>query len=275
MLQHCEALATELQTAERAVAGRSGLRHLTVEGRPPLASQLFDRGRLCWATCERHAGRLTEILARSTQLSAADLEALVQECRRDNLRLGEELVSRKLVSPGTLRAALLRHIASATVGALRCLWEDGATWQPFVENRVGGYDPTFTFTTTEVLLEAIQLLTETGSGYRLPQNPFEDPTGELNPALCLLRMDSHQVPATRPFPVRVSDAERVGLLAINDLSQRLIANLEILGANRELPERILLRLESASWFCAYRAPYLACYQIRDSRQVALLQQRFG
>ncbi len=39
--------------------------------------------------------------------------------------------------------------------------------------------------------------------------------------------------------------------------------------------RILLRLESASWFCAYRAPYLACYQIRDSRQVALLQQRFG
>ena len=275
MLLHCEALASELQAAERSVRERSGLRHLTIAGRPPLATQLFDRGRLCWATSQRYAGRLTESLARSTQLSAVDLEALVQECRRNNLRLGEELVSRGLVSSTTLREALLRHIASATVGALRCVWEDGAAWQPMVENKIGGYDPTFTFTTTEVLLEAIQVLAESGSGDRLPPNPFDDPSGELNPALCLLRGDSIQGHSVRSFPVRVSDAERVGLAAIADLAQRLIANLEILGANRDLPERILLRLESASWFCVFRAPYLACYQIRDSRQVALLQQRFG
>jgi hypothetical protein len=267
-----EALASDLVDAERAIQGRSGVRQLIDLSGRIVGTQLFDRGRICWATSQRHSGRLTEILARETHLRPADLEAIVQECRRKNLRLGEELVSRGLIAPPTLRLALLQHVAWATLGAVRCRVEDPARWGALQETPAGAYDPTFTFTTAEIFLQALGTLTEIEPALALPPDPFEDPAREVEPALCLLRLG---VEPSRTVPTRVRDAAQLGLASLAENTQRLLANLILLGGGRDVPDRVFLRLPSASWFCVSRPPYVACYEIRNSQQVAILQQRFG
>lgn len=108
---------------------------------------LVERGRVCWAMCERYPRRLTDILvAEQDTLSLPQLNEVFAMCHRDHMPLGETLVARGLVSLPVLHRALLRH----TCEALDCLVREDAPWA-WIEHSGYGYHPMLTFSPAEVL----------------------------------------------------------------------------------------------------------------------------
>jgi hypothetical protein len=114
-------------------------------GREPDGAVFVENGRVCWAGARGLGRRLSTLLAESAGLDGRKMEELFLTCRRERVPLGEYMVGRGLVRGDMLRAALLQH----SVESLRLLCCEGmrASWIP----RPGGYHPSFTFSTAEVL----------------------------------------------------------------------------------------------------------------------------
>lgn len=109
---------------------------------------LVERGRVCWAMSHRYRRYLTDILAEEqSSVSLAQLNELFALCRRDQLPLGETLVSRGLVSLPVLHRALLRH----TCEAFDCLIREDASPWAWVQHAGYGYHPMLTFSPVEVI----------------------------------------------------------------------------------------------------------------------------
>lgn len=105
-----------------------------------------ERGRICWAAARGLAQRLTELLVVRARLQPHVMESLFLSCKRDRLPLGEQLVTRGMLSADALRETLLQH----TLESLEHLCGRGArgAWCPRSGN---GYSPRFTFATAELL----------------------------------------------------------------------------------------------------------------------------
>lgn len=111
---------------------------------------LVESGRICWAAARGLARRLTALLvARSPGMDEGRMESLFRQCRSENVPLGEFLVARGIVAPGDLRTALLQH----TMESLDALCATGAQAE-WCLRRGAGYNPRFTFSTSELLVGA-------------------------------------------------------------------------------------------------------------------------
>ena len=140
--------AEVLDVLERVPSDASGA---LVRERPDgsmAGALLVEHGRVCWAMSQRYQIRLTDILtAEQTTVSAAELDEVFAQCRREHMPLGETLISRGLVSLPVLHRALLRH----TCEALDCLVRDDASPWSWVAHSGYGYHPMLTFSPAEVL----------------------------------------------------------------------------------------------------------------------------
>jgi hypothetical protein len=116
------------------------------DDRGPRGTIFVERGRVCWAAAQGMARRLTELLGRRAGLAPPAMEALFLECKARRVPLGEHLSSSGVLGPEELRDALLQH----TIESLLRLWasEARAAWCPRTGN---GYNPRFTFATSELL----------------------------------------------------------------------------------------------------------------------------
>lgn len=110
-----------------------------------------ERGRVCWAAARGLAARLTELLVAPSGLDAVTMEDLFRRCRLESKPIGEYLVEQGVIAPAQLRAALLQH----TVESLSALC-DGAGWATF-RARPGGYNPRFSFATSELVVRSCAL----------------------------------------------------------------------------------------------------------------------
>lgn len=120
-----------------------------------IGAMLVERGRVCWAVCNECPNRLTDLLvAESTTLTNEQVTALVAECRRDHVPLGETLLSRGFVSQPVLYRALLRHTCESLDHLLR---DDSVPWS-WVDHAHAGYDPLLTFSPIDILVGLQTLL---------------------------------------------------------------------------------------------------------------------
>ncbi len=125
-----------------------------------LGAVLVERGRVCWAVCNECPNHLTDLLvAESTTLTSSQVSALVAECRRDHVPLGETLLSRGLISQPVLHRALLRHTCEAFDHLLR---DDSIPWS-WVDHAHAGYDPLLTFSPIEILVGLQTLVNPEGA----------------------------------------------------------------------------------------------------------------
>ena len=120
-----------------------------------IGAMLVERGRVCWAVCNDCPNRFTDLLvAESETLTTAHVNALVAECRRDHVPLGETLLSRGLLSQSVLYRALLRHTCESLDHLLR---DEEAPWS-WVDHAHAGYNPLLTFSPIEILVGLQTLL---------------------------------------------------------------------------------------------------------------------
>jgi hypothetical protein len=120
-----------------------------------VGAMLVERGRVCWAVCNDCPNRLTDLLvAESEVLTNDQVNDLVVECRRDQVPLGETLLSRGLISQAVLYRALLRHTCESLDHLLR---EELAPWT-WVDHASAGYAPWLTFSPIEILVGLQTLL---------------------------------------------------------------------------------------------------------------------
>lgn len=112
---------------------------------------LLERGRLCWAMARRMGKRLTDLLARQSDppVSEAVLEEVYQRCRRERAPLGEELVRSGHVTSEGLHRALRQHTAEA----LAVLAETPGLPMHWIDRSAQTYNPRFTFSPAELLVE--------------------------------------------------------------------------------------------------------------------------
>jgi hypothetical protein len=110
---------------------------------------LLQERRICWAVARNMRVRLTDILrGQSTPpLSREAVEALFRTCKDSGTPLGEALVASGLATDAGLRAALFKHNGEAIVALAR----SGALPDSFVSHSKKGYDPRFSFASSEVL----------------------------------------------------------------------------------------------------------------------------
>lgn len=114
-----------------------------------IGAMLVERGRICWAVCNDCPNRLTDLLvAESESLTNDQVNALVVECRRDHVPLGETLLTRGLISQPVLHRALLLHTCESLDHLLR---EEIVPWT-WVDHAHAGYDPLLTFSPIEILV---------------------------------------------------------------------------------------------------------------------------
>lgn len=118
------------------------------DGAAEVVGMVFvDAGRVCWVAARGGAGRLSCLLRARTRptLDEASMEEVFRRCKREGKRLGEHLVSERLLDPTDLRAALLEHSAEclATLGERRVSAR-------FAPRSGAGYASDFTFSTTEL-----------------------------------------------------------------------------------------------------------------------------
>jgi hypothetical protein len=114
-----------------------------------LGAMLVERGRVCWAMCNDCPNRLSDLLvSESKALTNEQINALVVECRRDHVPLGETLLSRGLISQPVLHRVLLRHTCESLDHLLR---EEIAPWT-WVDHAHAGYNPLLTFSPIEILV---------------------------------------------------------------------------------------------------------------------------
>lgn len=73
----------------------------------------LQAGRIAWATDSLHAFLFTRYLQEHASVSKEQFREVVEECRRNHLRLGETLVAWKLVTMEQVRAALAHQIRGA------------------------------------------------------------------------------------------------------------------------------------------------------------------
>jgi len=114
-------------------------------------SIFIEDGRICWAAAHGLARRLTQLLQKPSNIDTETMESYFRLCQVENVPLGELLVSRGVVEPEDLRAALLQHTIESL--ALLC-GGDTSTTSPATATfrpRPRKYNPRFTFNTTELL----------------------------------------------------------------------------------------------------------------------------
>lgn len=134
---------------QRVPAGAIGALVRKLPDGSMIGAMLVERGRVCWAVCNDCPNRFTDLLvAESETLTTAQVNALVAECRRDHVPLGETLLSRGLLSQPVLRRALLRHTCESLDHLLR---EEDVPWS-WIDHAHAGYDPLLTFSPIEILV---------------------------------------------------------------------------------------------------------------------------
>ena len=249
-----------LLAAERAAGGQTGSFILrtpvdSVHGSRAVATLLFEGDRLCWASCEGYAGRLTDRLAAVIGTSPESLEPIFQRCRSARVPFGEFLMREGLLGPEQLRETLLRQVALSSVGAARWVTDKGARWEPFYPAPAGTYDASFTFTTVEVVQEiraadehdatGVAELVAAGLERGLMLALWVDPDSSL------------------PWvPAFARDARRLTLTQLDELVRRLDPARRLIGAGDSYPTRLLLRSGARDWLVESRHRFFQCFRWR-------------
>jgi hypothetical protein len=124
-----------------------------VWGDPKVAvgALLIEKGRICWGVARGSSRRLTAILREQSNppLAIADVERVVRECQKTKVPLGEALVQAELVTPEGLRSALKQQAAEAVARIARS--KEAKKKPRFLPHRRQTYDPTYSFSTAEIL----------------------------------------------------------------------------------------------------------------------------
>lgn len=136
-----------LEIVDALPDGATGELVLRNSGAAIIGVIFVEARRVCWVAARGWAGRLSDLLRARTNppLDASAMEEIYRRCQREGSRLGEHLVSRKLLAPSDLREALLRH----SVECLQSLGESRVSVR-FSPRAAGGYAPDFTFSTSDM-----------------------------------------------------------------------------------------------------------------------------
>ena len=118
----------------------------------------LQRGRVAWASDPRHQRAFTAHLKEHAGVQAADVEAVVAECRTTRRPIGESLMARGLATEAQVRAAL-RHQIGLALHVGTC---PGGGHVTFQRRAYADYDVRFTFAASELVEE------ETGTARARP-----------------------------------------------------------------------------------------------------------
>jgi uncharacterized protein YfcZ (UPF0381/DUF406 family) len=126
----------------RDVAGRGASGQLIFSNGAERAVVFFQCGRLAWANDTVHKRAFVEHLKANTGVGQADIEAVVEECRKSRKPIGETLIEWQLATEEQVRDALRNQIGLALEVAARC-----CTMPPQFEPHEYGatHDGRFTF----------------------------------------------------------------------------------------------------------------------------------
>ncbi len=112
--------------------------------------QLYlQRGRVAWASDPRHQRAFTAHLKEHAHVQAADIEAVVADCRTTKRPIGETLIARGLATEEQVRAAL-RHQIGLALHVGTCAGNGQTT---FALRSYADYDVRFTFGAAELVEE--------------------------------------------------------------------------------------------------------------------------
>lgn len=136
----------------RTRAGRSG-----ANGKPaapePDGILFIEERRICWTTAAGMGPRFRDILRIHSRvpLVHGEIAELCARCRIEHLPVCETLVREGFLAPTELRAALEQHTAESLLAIAAAHGATGdwpATW---IGRGTRGFDPTYSFTATEIL----------------------------------------------------------------------------------------------------------------------------
>ena len=114
----------------------------------PAGGIFVDDSRICWIAARGLKRRLTDILSHEIHLSDGELRGLYDRCRLEGRPIGQALVGMGMISESHLRRVLRQHSAESLVQ----LAHEGSGWH-WLPRAHRGYDPQFTFSPDELLLE--------------------------------------------------------------------------------------------------------------------------
>ncbi len=211
---HLPALVRLLGGIDGLPRGATGALVFT-DGHSGRGTVLIEDRRVCWAVASEMENRLTDLLrAQSdTPLSPTAFEEVYQECRRNNMPLGETLVARGLVSGEGFRSALRQHTAEA-IARLSTATPLNLTW---ASNRTQRYDAQFTFGTPEILccIGALGLESEAEEAAR----KLREVTPDRSVGVAFI------AGADRPLPVAQVSAENWCCQSLLDLGEWALSAL--------------------------------------------------
>ena len=180
-------------------------------GNVSVGTVFVEKNQVCWAAYTGLRRRLRDLLREhlAESLSTLDLELQYQECSKQGLRVGEELVARQLVKAEAMRRALKQH----TIESLLALPQAQGENIEWVTHRNQGYQPRFTFTPLELLLAVnTRLYSVEAAGVEME--------------LAILETNDESGNARGASFVAADDG---GLLAVHSLGALTIAELDDLG----------------------------------------------
>ncbi|MEM9554188.1 MAG: hypothetical protein AAGC60_08005 [Acidobacteriota bacterium] len=242
-------------------------------GDPATRWQLYaEHGKICWASSLPSQSLLSVRLATMAGLDRDALEELFDRCRRTGRPLGESLVSAGLVTENDLRTALSTHVA-VTLGALahQAVMDgvDAISESPIAEGTT--YDPQFTFTGTELLLQAINILPEmTVEIGTLPRH-FIEWAPLVRWAACF-RLTGHDDPPA--VPVVIAGAQSYSLADGLQLYRRALrlAHPPALVASGAAPYAAVVTVDGVGWLLSYTRTFVCLYSVSTQMEVARVLQ---
>ena len=109
---------------------------------------LVESRRICWAATRNMRRRLTDILCAGGDRAVPRdaVEYVVRACRSSGRPFGESLVAAGLITDTGLRTALRQHVTEALID----LATRDARFDAFLPHTRRGYDPRYTFSSSEV-----------------------------------------------------------------------------------------------------------------------------
>lgn len=116
-----------------------------------VGSVFVERNQVCWAAFAGLRRRLKDLLREhlSRAMDDAELDRTWAQCASEGRKFGEELVSRQIVKAEAMRRALKQH----TIESLIALPQEQGEQIAWVAHRQQGYQPRFTFSPADLMVE--------------------------------------------------------------------------------------------------------------------------
>ncbi len=277
-LEQLGRLLLGIEAATPATAGTYLVQEAGAE--EPSGRIMVEYGRVCWASSRFYSLRLSDVLAQEAGLQRSQLQTVVRFCREHGKPYGETLIARGLVAPEQLRHALRHQTTSALLAIAKLEIEGRVVLSDFIPTPAKTYDPMFTFSACELLVEAGLLEPiqppPNSSSSRLPN--LSKSVRELAPTMrhaCFMETRSRELPAlplalTRASKLRLEDA-----IAIYRSARALARSPPLTAAAIDARITMIRDAGDRGWLLTYDRRYLSMYELRHASDSGRLIRALG